>query len=165
MEEERWKKKRTESGWEQEAVDVSVCVRGVWVSLLRTHIILFLSSLSQRFNPKATSVISFVMWPLTMSLGPAHPLTSPFLYPRVFLASASQTPFLHMLCFWSHLFLDFTHLSPHPTHQGHSPFPLGFFLHFSSFPFPPSLPKPITFYIQSFLLYLHLLHGMQFYFK
>lgn len=106
----------------------------------------------QRSNPKATRAIPLVMWPLTMSLGPAHPLTSPFLYPRVFLASTSQTPFLHMLRFWSHLFLDFTHLSP-PI-RATPPFLRPFF-----FTFLPSLANPITFYIQSFIF------STQFYFN
>jgi len=83
--------------------------------------------------PKQHVPILLLMWPLTTSLGPAHPLTSPFLCPRVFLASISQTPFLHMLRFWSHLFLDFTHQSPPPTHQGHSPLLWAFLLRFSSF--------------------------------
>ena len=47
----------------------------------------------------------------TTGLGSQMGPSSPFLYPRVSLASTPQTNLLHMLCFWSHLFLDFTDCS------------------------------------------------------
>lgn len=70
----------------------------------------------QRSNPKATRANPFGDVTVDHVLGPAHPLTSPFLCPRVFLASISQTPFLHMLRFLVPPFLGFYPSEPttHP---------------------------------------------------